>query len=149
MLALTVLMVELAKGLGAVRLGFMLEGDAGVVAAGVGAVAGNVYSIWYGFKGGKGLAITAGVLLATAPVLLLPTALVLVLVVVPTKSSGTATLAAIVVLNAAAATWWLQGWSTLWGIGPGPLLLTLSLGMTLVLWPRHNSDRAVTEPLPH
>ena len=147
-LALTVLAVEIAKGLGAVRLGFVFDGEAGAVAAGVGAAAGNVYSVWYGFKGGKGLGISAGVLLATAPILLLPATLVLIFVVLPTKSSGTATLAAIVALNATAAIWWLAEWSTGRGIATGPLLLVLSLGLTLVLWPRHHSDRAISEPLP-
>ena len=148
-LALTVLLIEIAKGLAAVRLGFAFEGEAGAVAAGIGAVAGNVYSVWYGFSGGKGLGISAGVLLATAPLLLLPAILVLIVVVAPTKSSGTATLGAIAALNAAAVTWWLAEWSTGWGIGSGPLLVVLSLGMTLVLWPRHHADRTVTEPLPH
>lgn len=148
-LALTVLLVEIAKGLAAVRLGFAFEGDAGAVAAGIGAVAGNVYSLWYGFSGGKGLGISAGVLLGTAPMLLLPTILVMIVVVAPTKSSGTATLGAIAALNAAAISWWLADWSTGWGLGPDPLLVVLSLGMTIVLWQRHHADRAVTEPLPH
>lgn len=148
MLAATVLLVELAKGLAAVRLGAMLEGDAGAVAGAIGAVAGNVYSVWYGFGGGKGLAISAGVLLAAAPVLLLPTALVLILVVLPTRSSGAATLGAIAALNAAAVAWWLLDLATGWGIGAGPLLVVLSAGMTLVLWPRHHADTALTEPLP-
>ena len=147
-LALTVLLIEIAKGLAAVRLGFSFEGPPGAVAAGVGAVAGNVYNVWYGFRGGKGLGISAGVLLGTAPMLLLPAAVVLTLVVLPTKSSGTATLAAVTALNSAAVIWWLTAWPTGWGIDPGPLLFVLSLGMTLVLWPRHHADRRVTEPLP-
>jgi glycerol-3-phosphate acyltransferase PlsY len=147
-LALTVLLVEVAKGLAAVRLGFMFDGDAGAVAGAVGAVAGNVYSLWYGFRGGKGLGISAGVLLGTAPVLLLPAIGVLILVVLPTKSSGTATLAAIGALNGAAVACWLAEWSTGWGITTGPLLVVLSLGMTLALWPRHHADMALSEPLP-
>ena len=147
-LALTVLLVEVAKGLAAVRLGFGLDGELGAVAGAVGAVAGNVHSFWYGFRGGKGLGISAGVLLGVAPLLLLPTIGVLLLVVLPTKSSGTATLGAIVALNVAAVAWWLAEWSTGWGIEAGPLLVVLSVGMTLVLWPRHHADLAVSEPLP-
>lgn len=147
-LALTVLLVEIAKGMAAVRLGFSFDGDAGAVAGAIGAVAGNVYSLWYGFSGGKGLGISAGVLLGTAPLLLLPTIGVLAVVVLPTKSSGVATLGAIAALNAAAIAWWLTEWSTGWGISPGPLLLVLSAGMTMVLWPRHRADIALSEPLP-
>lgn len=148
LLALTVLLVEIAKGMAAVRLGFNFGGDAGAVAGAVGAVAGNVYPFWYGFSGGKGLAISAGVLLGTAPLLLLPTIGVLAIVVLPTKSSGLATLGAIAALNAAALAWWLAEWPTGWGISPGPLLLVLSAGMSLVLWPRHRGDIAFSEPLP-
>lgn len=147
-LALTVLLVEIAKGLAAVRLGFTLDGDTGAVASAVGAVGGNVYSFWYGFKGGKGLGISGGVLLGTAPVLLLPAIGALVAVVLPTKSSGTATLAALAALNAAAVLWWITEWSSGWGIRSGPLLVILSVGMTLVLWPRHRADLALSEPLP-
>lgn len=147
-LAVTVLLVEIAKGLVAVRLGFAFDGDAGAVAGAVGAVAGNVYSFWYGFRGGKGLGISAGVLLGTAPMLLLPAIGVLIMVVLPTRSSGMATLGAIVALNAAAVASWLADWSTGWGIRSGPLLVVLSVGMTLVLWPRHRADLALSEPLP-
>lgn len=147
-LAMTVLLVEIAKGLVAVRLGFALDGDTGAVAGAVAAVAGNVYSFWYGFRGGKGLGISAGVLLGTAPMLLLPAIGVLIMVVLPTRSSGMATLGAIVALNAAAVAWWLADWSTGWGIRSGPLLVVLSVGMTLVLWPRHRADLALSEPLP-
>ena len=148
-LAVTVLLVEIAKGLLAVRLGFTLDGDSGAVAAAVGAVGGNVYSLWYGFTGGKGLAISAGVLLGTAPVLLIPAVAVLLVVVLSTKSSGMATLGAIAALNAAAAFWWFAEWATGWGIESGPLLVVLSVGITLVLWPRHHADVALSEPLPH
>lgn len=143
-LAVTVLLVEIAKGLAAVRLGLSLDGDTGAVTGGIGAVAGNVYSVWYGLQGGKGLAISAGVILGVAPLLLAPPLLVLVAVVLPTKSSGTATLGALMALNVAALAWWLMDWSTGWGIGPGPLLALLSVGMSLVLWSKHRTESELT-----
>lgn len=146
-LAMTVLLFELAKGLGAVRLGQSVEGDLGVVMAAIGAVAGNVYNLWYRMEGGKGLAISAGVLLGAAPALLVPALAVLVAVVIPTRSSGLASLAAIVTLDLGAVAWWLSGWSPGGGLSTGPLLLLMTLGITVVLWPKHHREAGISAPL--
>ncbi len=42
--------------------------SAGAVVAGLSAVLGHMFTFWLGFKGGKGVATTAGVLLGIAPV---------------------------------------------------------------------------------
>lgn len=146
-LGVTVLLVEVAKGLAAVRIGQSLEGDLGAVIAAVGAVAGNVYNVWYRLQGGKGLAISGGVLLGTAPALLLAGLAILIAVVIPTRSSGLASLAAILTLDVGAFTWWLSDWPTGGQVPPGPLLLLLTLGITLVLWPKHIREAEVRRPL--
>lgn len=146
-LAATVLLVELAKGLAAVRIGQLQGDDLGAVLAAVGAVAGNVYNIWYRFEGGKGLAISSGVLLGTAPALLVPALAMLVLVVIPTRSSGLASLAAIVTLDIGATAGWLSEWAWGGGISPGSLLPWMTLGMTVVLWPKHRREAWVRRPL--
>ena len=55
------------------------------VAAGLGAVVGHVWSFWVGFKGGKGVATTAGVLLAVAPLAFAIFAVVFVATVAVTR----------------------------------------------------------------
>ncbi|WP_346331724.1 glycerol-3-phosphate 1-O-acyltransferase PlsY [Prosthecobacter sp. SYSU 5D2] len=45
--------------------------SAGAVVAGLAAVLGHMFTFWLGFKGGKGVATTAGVLLGIAPVAML------------------------------------------------------------------------------
>ena len=66
-LAATILVIEIAKGAGAVLLGVSLDGSRGGLVAGLAALAGNVVNVWYRFSGGQGLGISAGILLAAWP----------------------------------------------------------------------------------
>jgi acyl phosphate:glycerol-3-phosphate acyltransferase len=75
--AIVVLLLDAAKGAFAVLLAKALGvGDWGVVLAGVAAILGHNWPVFFGFKGGKGVATTIGMLLALTPV---PTLLAIVL----------------------------------------------------------------------
>ena len=139
-LAAAVLTTEMAKGVIAVVAGAALAGDIGAVVAGVGAVTGNVFNSYYGFRGGKGLGITAGVLAAIWPTVLVPVLAVLVITVLITRSSGAATIVTIVAFNIMAILWASLVWPMAWGIAATTQLLVLSLGIGLVLWTRHWTD---------
>ncbi|MEE9177414.1 MAG: glycerol-3-phosphate acyltransferase [Acidimicrobiia bacterium] len=139
-LAAAVLTTEMAKGVIAVVAGAALAGDIGAVVAGVGAVTGNVFNSYYGFRGGKGLGITAGVLAAIWPTVLVPVVAVLVITVLITRSSGAATIVTIVAFNIMAILWASLVWPMAWGIAATTQLLVLSLGIGLVLWTRHWTD---------
>ncbi len=64
--ALLVLLVDAAKGAAAVALGSTLGSPWWVVVAALGAVIGHSRSCWLGFKGGKSVATSLGILLAMA-----------------------------------------------------------------------------------
>jgi glycerol-3-phosphate acyltransferase PlsY len=71
---LLVLLLDAVKGYGAVwavRAVFDVTDIRTVLLAGVAAILGHSFSVWLGFKGGKGVATSLGVFLALAP---LPTA---------------------------------------------------------------------------
>lgn len=94
-LASLVLIVEAGKGYAAVWVGALVGDEFGAIAAGLGALGGNVYNPWYRFQGGKGLGISLGVLAAAWPAAIVPILVVIVVGVLITRSSGIASLAAI------------------------------------------------------
>lgn len=135
-LAVTVLLVEMAKGAGAALIGSFLAGDQGVVAAGLAAALGNLYNVWYRFAGGKGLGITAGVLLVAWPWVFPAVIAVIGLSAWATRNSGGATIIAIVFLVAASLLWEPLGMPAGWGIDTG-LLPFLGIGLGLAILPKH------------
>lgn len=139
-LAAAVLLVEMTKGMAAVLAGDAFAGDLGAVVGGLGAVAGNVYNIWYRGQGGKGLGITAGVLLAVWPTVLVPSVLLIAMAALITRSSGLAALAAVAGLLLMSLLWLWRDWPTAWGVGNGALLVALAAGIGAVLFNRHWRD---------
>ena len=60
----TTLLCDVLKGLLPVVVGRWLAGDTGSLLAGFAAMAGHIFPVWLGFKGGKGVATAGGVLFA-------------------------------------------------------------------------------------
>ena len=139
-LAGIVLIVEVGKGVLAVFVGFQLGGDLGAALAGIGAVAGNVYKVWYRFRGGKGLGIAGGVLLAIWPLAFPIMVAVLVLATLVTGSSGQGALIALVGVLILSIVWTVIGWSTGWGASDTRVLILLSAGFGVTLAPKHLHD---------
>lgn len=104
------------------------------VLTGISAVLGHNYTCWLGFRGGKGIATSAGVLLALAPWTLLTTLLVWLVTFFTTRYVSVASIAAGVALPVAVT---VAGW--LRGAFNVPLLvLSLIIGF-LAVW-RHRSN---------
>jgi glycerol-3-phosphate acyltransferase PlsY len=139
-LALAVLVVEMAKGAVAVVLGMAVAGEAGAVAAGIAAAAGNVYNVWYGFQGGKGLGITLGVLIAAWPVFAPIALLVLGISAAITRSTGIGTLVTLVSIFVGSLLWAETGIEAPWGVTDPDLLIALGIGLPLILWRPHWKD---------
>lgn len=141
-LAAAVLAIELVKGYAALRLGLELAGQAGAVSGGLAAVIGNVVNVWYRGSGGKGLAISGGVLAAASPLLLVVSVGVIGLVALATRSSGKAALVAFVALTGGAVALWSTARSAP-GVVTGAALIALTLGMTIVMAPKHWRDARI------
>jgi glycerol-3-phosphate acyltransferase PlsY len=102
------------------------------MAYGAAAIVGHVFSIYVGFKGGKGVATSAGVLLALAPVALL---IGLVTWTALVWTTGYVSLASMIGAIVVAAAVWLIN-------GPGPILwLTLAVAAFVIFAHRANLRR--------
>ena len=101
--------------------------------AGICAVLGHNYTCWLKFKGGKGIATTAGVYLALAPWAVLIALVVFLLAVAATRYVSVGSIAAAVALPAA-----------VWILKPGDLwlgLVTTALGVLAIYKHKSNIQR--------
>lgn len=133
------------KGFAAVRLAFFIMSYAKIprefvepiaILAAVTCVVGHAFPIWFGFKGGKGVATSAGVIFGLMPIAALTIFVVWVVVFETTRYVSVASIAASVALPITVA-------FLLWfKITEGVVLLYFAIAMAvLVIW-RHRSNFA-------
>jgi glycerol-3-phosphate acyltransferase PlsY len=144
-LGVFVFMVDALKGFAVVWLAGRFGGAsdwAGIIAA-VAVIGGHNYTPWLGFKGGKGIATSAGVLLALMPWAVLCIAIVWFVVFKVSRYVSLASISAAAALPVAVAALWSAGCG-----GNGPLLGFSVLISALAIW-RHRTNiqrlRAGTE----
>ncbi|HSB62847.1 MAG TPA: glycerol-3-phosphate 1-O-acyltransferase PlsY [Thermoanaerobaculia bacterium] len=102
-LALLVALLDVGKGAAAVALMRLVTTDPfWAAAAGVASVLGHVFPIFYGFRGGKGVATAIGAFLVLAPVPLLCSLAVFVVVVALTRYVSLGSVISMVLLPPAA-----------------------------------------------
>lgn len=131
-LAALILGVELIKGALCVILGFAIAGDAGMSVSGVGAVLGNVANPYRNFRGGQGLGIAAGVLVAAAPLVAGAGIATITVVALTTRKTALAALAALLTVILSGA--WLPIHP--WGITDARWATALAIGLSAVIAPK-------------
>ena len=151
--ALWVMLIDIGKGIVATRLiaPLSLQGlglaDASdlrewlPIVCGLAAILGHVYPVWYGFRGGKGVATLVGVVFGVEPILLGVVLLVWLVMVVLFGFVGLASIvAALSIAVVVAAT----------GMQPYAPLLSFGVAVALLVAFTHRSNiarmRAGTEP---
>jgi len=150
--AVWVLLIDVAKGWLAARpvAEWVLPGiDAAPgevrlwipAACGLAVIVGHIYPVWYGFRGGKGVATLVGVVLGLDPVLLLPMLLTWFIGLVLFGFVGLASM-----LGAAS----IPVYVSVTGLEPGLPLTTFGVAMTALIVFTHRANiarmRARTEP---
>jgi glycerol-3-phosphate acyltransferase PlsY len=114
-----VLAGDAVKGALASAAGRVLAGDSGGYAAGSGAVVGHCAPVWSGFRGGKGLATSAGTSLVCFPAYMpIDVGLAAATLALSKGRAGTATYVASAVFIAASVYWWRAKKGNLWGPKP-------------------------------
>ena len=93
-LAAATLLLDVLKGAAALLIARWAWGEEAALVAGVAAMAGHIFPVWLGFKGGKGVATAAGVMLAAQWWLGLATLAVWAAVFAATRISSAGALAA-------------------------------------------------------
>jgi glycerol-3-phosphate acyltransferase PlsY len=134
-----VMVLDIAKGAVAVALALMTHASPPVTAAtGAAAVLGHVYPIWLRFRGGKGVAVAAGVFSVLAPLATLAALSVFLLCLSVTRYVSLGSVAATLALPPAA---WLTG-------APISVVVT-TIGVAALIVFRHRTNiqrlRAGTE----
>jgi acyl phosphate:glycerol-3-phosphate acyltransferase len=138
-----VFVVDFIKGVGAVALSIFVGRNAGLsetrmefcgTLSGVCCVIGHVYPVWLGFRGGKGVATSIGVLFGLVPFAALIMSAVWILTFEVTRYVSVASIAAALALPVTVgAMFWIRYLNT-------PVLLYFSLCLAAVVVVRHRSN---------
>lgn len=141
-----ILLADIAKGALACSAGRSMAGANGAYLGGTAAVVGHCFPAANGFKGGKGVAASAGQCLVTFPAYF-PVDLAVALVASKPRwrhRAFTGTAISSVIWVASGTLWWRRGWSNLWGPQPGPGLPISSALTSAVIWYRFLAARRTT-----
>ena len=130
-LALATLLLDLAKGAVPTALGLAWLGPVGGAVAGAGAIIGHCFPVWLGFRGGKGVAAAAGVVLGMTPLLFVPVLVAFIAVVAATRWVSLGSIVAACLAPIAA---WLLG-------APAAAILYLLVAALVVFKHRENIQR--------
>lgn len=117
---LAVLAADMAKGAIAGVAGRSVAGTAGAYAAATGSIAGHIAPVWKRFRGGKGVATSAGACLAVFPVYFPIDAAVAAAGAAASQRAERSVQLSCAAWTAAALLWWRRALPNAWGPEPGP-----------------------------
>lgn len=127
--AALVYLLDLLKGCIPALAGLAAGGTGLAAAAGLAAVIGHCYPVFFGFRGGKGVATGGGALLVIAPLVMAAAAALYILLVRILKVSAVGSLAAALLVLPGLWLAGVRGWAWLW----------FGLMLALIFW-RHRSN---------
>lgn len=141
---LAVLATDMAKGAIAGFAGRAVAGDAGAYAAATGSIAGHIAPVWNGFRGGKGVATSAGACLAVFPAYFPIDAAVAATTAAASQQAERSIQVSCAVWTAAAVLWWRRGLPNGWGPAPGPGLAGFAAASSAMILAKFRAARRRT-----
>lgn len=139
---IVVMVLDVAKGIAAGFLGGWIAGADGAYAAATASIAGHIFPVWTRFRGGKGVATSAGACMAVFPLYFPLNAAVAYLTAVRSRRATIGTQVGCAVWVAAAGVWTAFDWPNLWGPEPGPGLIVFAIvGSGMILWAFWHGNR--------
>ncbi len=139
---IVVLVLDVAKGIGAGLLGRLIAGDDGAYAAATASIAGHIFPVWTRFRGGKGVATSVGACIAVFPIYVPLDVVVAYLGAVKSRRATIGTQMGCLIWMAASLVWTAFDWPNLWGPAPGRGMLAFSvLGSSMILWAFWHGNR--------
>lgn len=117
-----ILAVDVAKGAMGAAAGRAIAGDTGAYVAATASIVGHIAPVWNGFKGGKGVATSAGACLAAFPAYFPIDLAVATATAVTSVNAERAIQVSSTAWTGAAVLWWRKGWPNAWGPDPSPAL---------------------------
>lgn len=117
---LAVLGADMAKGAVAGGLGRAIAGDNGAYLAATASIGGHIAPVWNGFRGGKGVATSAGACLAVFPAYFPIDAAVAATTAITAQHAERSIQLSCAAWTTAAVVWWRRRLPNAWGPAPGP-----------------------------
>ncbi len=128
------MLIDAGKGLGAGLLGWAIAGPTGAYAGATAAIVGHIWPVWTRFRGGKGVATSAGAVLAVFPIFFPLDVAVAAAGALVLRDTRRTIQASTTVWIAASAAWWLADLPNLWGPHPTVALpISQTVGAACIL----------------
>jgi glycerol-3-phosphate acyltransferase PlsY len=131
---IAVLVADAAKGALGAQVGRRIAGDAGTYIAATMTIAGHIWPVWSGFRGGKGVATSAGACLAAFPAYFPIDAGVAAVSAASSRNAETSVRISAAAWTVTSIVWWRRGWRNGWGPQPTtglPLFAAVSSALIL------------------
>ena len=141
-----VLAVDVAKGVAAGFAGRALGGDAGAYVAAILVIAGHILPLWSRFRGGKGVATSAGACLAVFPAYFPIFIALAAITAVATRRAETVAQVSGAAWIIAAIVWWTASLPNAWGPEPAFGLLAFAVAATALILGKFALARREPQP---